>query len=324
MITRLLIVFLGLGLFSCISTPTPPPDPMEEVRFIGRTQVSFLNREATLLQLEVRSEDLSSQRTVEVRIMKPSIPSKGALVLSSGGFGTNFYGIGLETNTTLDFALNLGLETFEIRWQGSEGWGTGIAGAGYPKAVRAYGVILRYLKDSEMAKPDNIIAHGGSGGSFQIAYGLSRFALENDIQHAILVAGPPTADLPKGIFGDKNGDAFWPDGLGGFRITDYIHGWDGNGNYCQNRNQTPPQFVLDALDESSLLSTRVPPELDYSTNLIFINTNDVTNADGQGRLFFDAVKSKKEWLFLPEETSHDVAGIPAGAQKIRQVLQEIL
>lgn len=304
--------------------PTPPAEKLDEIRFLGRSQVFYLNRQATLIQLEVQSKDLNSLRTVEIRMMKPSKPSKGALVLSSGGFGNSFYGIGFETNTTLDFALNLGLETFELKWLGAQGWGTGIAGAGYPKAVRAYGAILHYLKENEMTNPQKVIAHGGSGGSFQIAYGLSRFDLEKDIQHAILVAGPPTADLQKGIFGDKNGEAYWPDGLGGFRITDYIHGWDGKGNYCQNRNQTPPQFVIDALDESSLLSTRIPPKLDYSTHLIFINTNDVTNADGQGRLFFDLVKSKKEWHYLPNETSHDVSGIPSGAQKIRQVLQELL
>jgi hypothetical protein len=81
--------------------------------------------------------------------------------------------------------------------------------------------------------------------------------------------------------------------------------------------------VLDKLDDSSLLSKTIPPDLDYRTNLVFINTNDVTNADGQGLLYFEAIRSKKEWHYLPSETSHDVAGLPAGAAKIRSVIQSL-
>jgi len=256
--------------------------------------------------------------------MKPASASKGALVLSSGGFGTTFYGIGFETNTTLNVAVNLGLETYEVKWLGENGWGNGIAGVGYPSAVRAYGAILRHLKKNEMTNTKTIIAHGGSGGSFQIAYGLTRFELEKDITHAILVAGPPTADLRQAIFGDKTLKSYWPDGLGGFRITDYIHGWDKQGDYCQNRTTTPPTFVLDALDQSSLLSSIITPDLNYETSLIIINTDDVTNADGQARLYFDAIQSEKQWHYLSGETSHDVPGIPAGAAKIRELLEALL
>lgn len=294
------------------------------IKFISRTPIAYLNRTASILKLEIRSEDLKSTRYVEVRISKPASASKGGLVLSTGGFGTNFYGIGLETNTTINFAVNIGLETYEIKWLGEQGWGTGVAGAGYPNAVRAYGSILRYLKKNEMTNPQNIIAHGGSGGSFQIAYGLTRFNLEKDINHAILIAGPPTSNLQQAIFGDKTLKSYWPDGIGGFRITDYIHGWDNQGNYCQNRTQTPPDFVFNSLDKSSLLSTTITPDLNYQTNLIFINTNDVTNADGQGLLYFEAIQSKKEWHYLPNETSHDVGGINAGAKKIREILQTLI
>jgi len=64
--------------------------------------------------------------------------------------------------------------------------------------------------------------------------------------------------------------------------------------------------------------------LSYTTSLLFVNTDDVPNADGQGLLYFDAVQSQKEWHFLASETSHDVAGIPAGAAKIRALLQSLL
>jgi len=325
MCLRICFLFIFFGVISC-KKESKNQDSTESdlINFISRTSVPYLNRTASIIKLEIRSEDLKSIRQVEIRIIKPISPSKGALVLSTGGFGTNFYGIGLETNTTLNFAVNIGLETFEIKWLGDQGWGTGVAGSGYPNAVRAYGSILRYLKKNEMANALNIIAHGGSGGSFQIAYGLTRFNLEKDIKHAILIAGPPTSNLEQGIFGDRNSNTTWPDGIGGFRITDYIHGWDNQGNYCQNRTQTPPTFVLNSLDKSSILSTTIPPDLSYETKLIFVNTNDMTNADGQGLLYFEAIQSKKEWHYLPNETSHDVAGINAGANKIREILQTLL
>jgi len=321
---RTIIILFSLTFLGCANEGTPSPSEIDLVKLISRSSITYLNRPASIIKLEIQSEDLNIIRYVEIRAIKPSTATKGALVLSTGGFGTNYYGIGLETNTTLNFAINLGLETFEIKWLGSQGWGTETAGIGYPTAVRAYGAILRYLKEKEMTNTKNIIAHGGSGGSFQIAYGLTRFNLENDINHAILIAGPPTADLNQAIFGDKALKSYWPDGIGGFRTTDYIHGWDNQGNYCQNRSQNPPDFVLKELDKSSLLSTSVTTDLNYKTNLIFINTNDETNADGQGRLYFDATQSNKQWHYIPDETSHDVGGVTAGAMKIREIIQTLL
>lgn len=318
-----MIIFCLIN-FSCTDDVNPNLTEQDVVKFMSRTSITYLNRSASIIKLEIRSEDLNSTRYVEVRASKPTSAPKGALVLSTGGFGTNFYGIGFETNTTINFAVNAGLETYEVRWLGEQGWGTGVAGSGYPNAVRAYGSVLRYLKSNEMNNTENIIAHGGSGGSFQIAYGLTRFNLEKDLKYAILIAGPPTANLQQAIFGDNTLKSYWPDGIGGFRTTDYIHGWDNQGNYCQNRTQTPPDFVLNALDKSSLLSTTVVPDLNYETNLIFINTNDVTNADGQGLLYFEAIQSSKEWHYLPTETSHDVGGIPAGASKIREIIQTLI
>ena len=322
---HIITIALAFGLPRCSNEePVAPSGTIDIVSFVSRMSGTFLNRPSTIIKLELRANDLDPVRSVEVRVMKPSTISKGALMLTTGGYGTNFYGIGSETNTTLNYAVNLGLETFEVRWLGDKGWGTGIAGVGYPTAVRAYVSILQYLKENEMTNTKTIIAHGGSGGSFQIAYGLTRFGLEKFINHAILIAGPPTVDLRQAVFGDKTLNSYRPDGIGGFQITDYIHGWENQGDYCKNRAANPPAFVLDALDQSSLLSTVSPPDLSYETDLIFVNTNDVTNADGQALLYFDAIQSRKQWHYLPAETSHDVAGIPAGATKIRELLYALL
>lgn len=318
---------IGLGMIGCLGcndTSAPLPSEVEVISEIRNETTLFLNRPARLVTLQVESTDLQRTRQVEIRIMAPTSPYRGDLVLTSGGFGTTFYGIGLETNSTLHFALNAGLRTFEIKWLGPMGWGSGMEGAGYPKAVRALGAVIRYLKQKKEISSGLVIAHGGSGGSFQIAYGLTRFQLENDIHQAILVAGPPTSKLELAIFGDQKVRTTWPDGIGGFRITDYIHGWDKQGQYCQNRSQIPPHFVISTLDDSSLLPSRIPMDLTYQTPVYFVNTFDHTHADAQGRLFFEAIQSSKEWHYISNETSHDVAGVRPGAEKIREILRRIL
>lgn len=195
---------VACGITGCSKDePVSPSETIDNVHFVSRTSGTFLNRPSSIIKLELRASDLESGRSVEVRVMNPSVESKGAWVLTSGGHGISFYGIGSETNTTLNYAPSPGLETFEVRWLGDRGWGTGIAGAGYPKAERAYASIVQYLKEKEITNLTLIIAHAGSGGSFQIVYSLTRFGLEKYINYAILVAGPPTADLRQAIFGDK-------------------------------------------------------------------------------------------------------------------------
>lgn len=293
------------------------------IELISSASGIFLNRPSKLIRLKITENDLPS-REVEVRIVPNKTSAKGALILTTGGFGDTFYATGPGTTTTLDFAYTRGLEIFEVRWLGNQGWGTSTAGAGYPRAVRAFGDIVRWLKRNEMSNPAIVVAHGGSGGSFQIAYGLSRYNLEQDIDHAILIAGPPTADLNRGIFGVPTDPSRWPDGLGGFRITDYIHGWENNGDHCVNRNRQPPASVTEALNRSSLLSTIEQVKLSYRTKVFFVNSNDVTHADEQGKLYYDAITSEKEWHFLPNETSHSVAGLPSGAIKIREIIARIV
>ena len=167
---KLLISFLAISflLFSCEKEYENPNFTEQDlIKFISRAPITYLNRNASILKLEIVSGDLKSTRYVEVRISKPVSASKGALVLSTGGFGTNFYGIGLETNTTINLAVNIGLETYEIKWLGEQGWGTGVAGAGYPNAVRAYGSVLRYLKKMKWLIPKILLPMGEVAARFK-------------------------------------------------------------------------------------------------------------------------------------------------------------
>jgi hypothetical protein len=308
---------------SCGKEDVTPLINTDIVKLESVTPASFLNRNARIIKLSIH-EDQMPVRYVEIRALKQPDSSKGALILTQGGFGTSFYGSGFEQNTTIDFAYKNGLEIFEVKWLGEFGWATNVQGVGFATAVRAFTDIVRWLKVNEIKNNKKIIAHGGSGGAFQIAFGLTRFELENELDYAILAAGPPTSDLKAAIFGNSELKSYWPSGIGGFAITDLIHGWRNNGDYCINRNNTPPDFVLEILDKSSILSTKVNIDLLYSTKVFFVNTNDETNADGQGKLYFDAIQSEKEWIYLAEETAHNVAGINAGAKKIREIIAELL
>ncbi|MFP4089026.1 MAG: hypothetical protein ACLFT3_01870 [Cyclobacteriaceae bacterium] len=314
---------LLLVMASCREEPMEAQPVQEIVRLEQTSYATYLNREVKLIHLSLHEEGLPV-RHVEVRAMQHQDNARGAFILTQGGFGNKFYGISFEKHTTLNHAFNQGLEVFEIRWMAEQGWASGVEGIGYPRAVRVYKEIVKWLKKHEMINPSLIISHGGSGGSFQIAYGLTHFGLEEEVDYAILAAGPPTADLELAIFGDPAHPAYWPSGIGGFAFTDIIHGWRGEGDYCVRRNRQPPGFVLDTLDKSSLLSKTEDRDYAYTTHLYFVNSNDETHADEQGRLFYEKVESTKEWHYLPDETSHDVTGFPAGAQKVREIIRTIL
>ncbi len=299
-------------------------EPTYDIEIIRETRQSFLGRPSSVLELLLTDEDLPARRLL-VRITESDIDPKGALILNSGGFGTTFYGIGLQTNTTINFALSNGLQVFEIRWDGQFGWGTDLEGAGYTLALRGYTRIVEWLRETTITNTSLVIANGGSGGSMQIAYGLANHNLEPSIDHAILMAGPPSSDLKRAVFGDDDDIALWPSGIGGFGITDYIHGWRGNGDYCAQRTNTPPEFVIQTLEAESIVNNDASKTYHYDTvTLYFVNTDDVTNADQQGLLYHDAVTSAKQWIYLPEETSHDVGGIEAGASAVRTILNSIL
>lgn len=323
----ILFILLLFNLVSCTKNDDITPNSEQNsviIEVISETQQVYIGRTSSLLVLAITDQELST-RNVTVRITKSDTNPIGALVLSTGGFGTNFYGIGFQTNSTLNFALSNGLQVFEIKWEGQYGWGTNNKGIGYTLALRGYTEIVKWLKVNRIENTAKIICHGGSGGSMQIAYGLTNHNLEQYIDYGILVAGPPTSDLDRAVFGEQGDIALWPSGLGGFGITDYIMGWRDNGDYCVNRVANPPSFVIEKLKEESLVNNNTDKDFSYdSVKLYFMNTDDITNADQQGILYYDKVLSDKNWKYLPQENSHDVGGIEAGAIEIREIINQIV
>lgn len=325
---RLLVFCIILiCLLSCTDAGGPVIVPENEnvrIEIVAETQEQFLDRESTILELIITDGDLNP-RNVSIRITNNDSTPLGALILTTGSFGTSFYGIATHTQATMEYALTNGLQTFEVAWSGQKGWGYQNEGIGYTLALRAYSEIVKWLKQNRISNPSIVISTGNSGGSMQIAYGLANYNLEQHIHHAILTGGPPTGDLDRAIFGDENDILLWPEGLGGLGITDYIMGWQGEGDYCTERLENPPNFVLERLEEESLVNNN--PEKDYhyeNTVVYFVNTNDVTNADQQGLLYHDTISSEKEWIFLEDQTAHNVPSLGEGAIEIRKIIDTII
>jgi len=317
-----LILFFISFILACSGNkkPNPANNPHNEVvSLVYEKDTIFYNWTASILTLKLNEQDLPN-RQVMVRAHSTNKTPKGALIMTAGGFGNDYLG----AEYLIRFAIEEGLEVFEIKWLGQFGWGTNTEGKGYPKAVRAYTDIVKWLKENRISNGNNITVLGASGGSFQIAYGLTRYGLEKEIQHVILTAGPPTSSLERAIFSDTTDVARWPDEIGGLRLTDYMMGWYEKEDYCKNNHQTPPDFVYKALDSSSILSKTQEILLSYPFKINFVNTDDETNADDQGRLYYDAIKSEKEWHYLPNQTSHNVPGKNIGGPTLKRILKKIV
>lgn len=307
-----------------IETPVQIAQTPANITLIKKASRPYLNRDAYILRVAVEDGDIPS-REIIARVIPSDIPAKGALVLTTGGFGGTFYGGNAHRQATMEYALENGLEVIEVKWGSQSGWGTHTQGMGYAAAVRAYTRLVEWLAANHMANPDLVICHGGSGGAFQIAYGLTDFNLEATADYVILAAGPPTSDLYRAVYGDYNDGARWPRGTLGLGKTDYLMGWENNGDYCSERVANPSPAVIERLKAESIVNDSPHKDYNYgNTKVYFVNTNDITHSDDQGRLFYDRITSEKDWTFLSGETAHNVEGIAAGASRIREILGDII
>jgi hypothetical protein len=273
--------------------------------------------ETTLFTFSIDSQNIPT-RLVNVNSYQQE-NSRGAVLLTTGGVGTTYYSqYGEEAINTIITLYNEGFEIYEFKWLGERGWATNARGFGYHIAVGAYSEMVNHLSDNYIDNPDSVFANGNSGGAIQIAYGLAIYGLESIFDMVVLTGGPPVSDLKTGIFGDGTEPEYWPDGLAGFELTDFMMAWDGNGDYCVNREA--PEYIQAQLDTVSLVTDIHPRIYNYSTHINFVQSNDCTNADHQAEIYFDEISSDKDWFFLPNTTEHAVPGTVEGAQLIRELI----
>ena len=306
----LLIVALAtaLVLVSCASRPTATatsvPDSVTET---GVHLVSQGTCEDNQICYSVRIEcNGLVPREAEIRVSHLN-QSKGAVVFTSGGIGTRFYGGPIVENMRDE-----GYETYEVRWIGERGWRTDSSGVGYKKVMCAYAELIRWISTDLADNPEAMGATGHSAGSGLIGYGLALYGLEDIFDVVVLTGGPPPADLVK--------RCFWPGERRDSNPIDYIMGWLDNGDYCQRGEG--PESVIAALQAESIVNT-LPGELrDYhypNTMVAFVEGElDVVNVE-MGRNYYDAITSEKSWVVLPG-VGHGVQRDPLGAATIQAKL----
>ncbi|HAX69163.1 MAG TPA: hypothetical protein PK152_04990 [Anaerolineales bacterium] len=298
---------------------TAPPLPDRAAVLLPQTDSCGRGRCYTL---EVVCAGLPA-RTAQVRHIQALEP-RGTIFFTTGSEGNLFYaemgGIALETVKTVTQA---GFETFEIAWQGRDGWMAGAEGAGYTNALCGYAAVVRFVLENLAAQSEYVLAQGNSGGGMQIAYGLAVYGLEDVLDVAILSGGPPVSRLDVACFGTDDEalkPAVWPPTVQGLERTDWLMGWQGNGDYCSSH--AAPQEIIAQAQADSL----VPPDgarRDYgypNTRVYFVNSEaDKTAADEQGRLYFIAILSEKFWLEISGR-EHEISMTEDGAALIRQIL----
>jgi len=162
-----------------------------------------------------------------------------------------------------------------------------------------------------------LCAEGGSGGSMQIAYGLSVYGLKDTLKAAVLTGGPPTADILH-ICDNVVSEA-------GHTITNYVMGWTNNGNYCKQDLNRPVEITERMERESLVVSARYPDEVrDYDypkTPLVFVEGALDKNNIYRGLNYFNAVTTKKK-MYILNEVPHGVIGTSLGAEKIELALRK--
>lgn len=249
-------------------------------------------------------------REAQIRV-NHSNGSKGAVVFTSGGFGTGFYadqsGSPMDTVNRM---RNAGYETYEVGWAGERGWQTDSSGQGYKKVMCAYAELVRWITTDLADNPDAMGATGQSAGSVHIGYGLTLYGLEEIFDVVVLTGGPAAADLVGHCA--RSGESGGPD---------YIMGWLGNGEYCK-RGEVVPESAIVALQAESIVSAQ-PGELrDYhypNTMVAFVEGELHVPNVLDGELYRDAITSETTWVVVPG-VGHGVHRDPVGAATIQAVL----
>jgi len=290
---------------------------ISSVTLIEKKDCEVYGHPAICYKLEVKSKGIPTREVIIRAYHKEN--SKGAVIFTTGGPGNSYYlSYGKEALSTIETLYQNDLEIYEICWLGDYGWGTHADGFGYAKAVGAYTDLIKWMNNNIIDNTEFLFAQGNSGGSIQIAYGLALYGLDEYFDMVILTGGPPTSDLQRGIFGNDSDPARWPEGLFGFSVTDYLMGWENNGDYCKER--IAPKEIHRELDNVSLVSPTQPRQYNYETKLNFINCDDPTAADHQGEIYYDKVSSEKYWHYIGNLTVHEIPSTKEGAEKIRELI----
>jgi hypothetical protein len=324
------------------ATTDPPSDqPALGVEVIGDCLVEGAFPDATTcISLSITCEELPATE-VDLRITpnNPSVAFAGTIILGSGGSGQSYLSgeaplPGLPSLEIIRQLSGAGYKVVERKWKA--GWfGEGSEGMGIIDPSCRHAELLRWLKSEETTNAP-FCAFGNSGGSSEIAYGLTRWNTEEILDAAFLGAGPPMASLATGCLGydyepewEQTCTEVWNDTQtqcgnqppvctlyereeatgpmeidAAFAIADLE-------SLCTNSNTTLTQVFL----ENSVLYPGA--DLDYpNTGVHFLfGRPDCTESATLGTRYLQAITSEKSVTYI-EGVSHEIHATVAGADAI--------
>ncbi len=148
---------------------------------------------SSCLSLVVSCPSIASAAAT-LRITRPSSAgsTRGTVVLTTGGAGTNFQDSPLTQGMITTF-FNDNLNVVEVRWDPPGIWGD-------PRARTAacrYATAARWIYDNVHVggRTRLFAAQGTSGGAAQIAFGLANYGIGEFVDLANLGGGPPNCPL---------------------------------------------------------------------------------------------------------------------------------
>lgn len=229
--------------------------------------------------------------------------SKWAILLHAWWPGKEYYSEYWEyAQKTIDDMNEKWYETYEFDWLENDWWYTYADGKWYDNASCWFTEITKWLINNKIQNTENICATWNSWGAMQISYGLAIHWLDKYLNMVVLSWWPPTSYLEKAIFWWENDPATWPEWLSWLQTT-YNVVWFTETDQLDNQ-------LVSALDKSSIVSKKYFRNYDYKTKVNFVESNDITNAHNQWRIYYDKIdglKDRKNRYYLWDEiTEHSI------------------
>ena len=194
-------VFADAVPVNAVQTTTPP------VIELGNCATNFSNNPnnaCKTLAIACGGNDYSEVQ-VRMHYPAPTTTPMGTIVFGSGGTGTNWVYNPMNPDNKIYMAIDRlvsdGYTVVERTWTNGW-WGDGQAGDGLVAPACRYVELLKWLK-TNVYNQGGFCAMGNSGGSSEIAYGMTHWNAGNLLDLAVLSGGPPMGRIDYGCFYDN-------------------------------------------------------------------------------------------------------------------------
>jgi hypothetical protein len=292
-------------------------------------------------EIRVTCPEVTDPARARVKVAAVGNPSKGTILFTTGGLGTQSYDSFPETARILNDVSTAGFRTVQLQWIDS--WLLGAPGKeeGHARLGCRPATVARWVHDTlhERGASSAFCATGHSGGAAQVAYMLSHYGLDEILASVVPTGGPPMARIDRSCARDdaKNASVTFPDWA--TRIIDGGFGFfPPGGPQSFAPNELSPAAGPCARDESSFRerfrqASVASGDGDYvhpRTMVWFVFEGiDDTHAVAMGTTYHDLLIERKSPLVqktaIPDVTHSGPKGLyssRSGTDKVRDILLE--